>query len=303
MIIDRGDEIVARNETDFLNKNLKGKTIVMTGGTDGMGRAAVNQLVKMGANLVLLGRNKEKTENVIDELNSVAGSQCAQSVQCDLSSQKSIRRAAAVILAKCPEIHVLINCAGVQPGKDRIVTEEGYELNWAVNHLAPFLLTHLLLDRLKASAPSRIVNLSSAYQKSGHIYLDDLQLEKNWGVLNAYPQAKLAINMWTRKMAKELEGSQVTVNALNPGFIKTNLGRHLKGWPALIGKPYMFFFSSKPEMGGNRIIRLAVADDYKHISGKFVNEDSITDPNPEVLDDHLVDQVWRISKEHVGINT
>ena len=216
----------------------------------------------------------------------------------DLASQASIRNAANIILEQCPRIDLLINCAGMNAGERR-VTEDGMEMSWAVNHLAPFFLNQLLLERLKASAPSRIVNLSSATEQRGHIHLEDIQLTKRWSTFRSYTQAKLAMNMCTRKLAKELEGSGVTVNALNPGFIKTNLLRSLKGWESIVGVPYMFFFASKPEVGADRILRVALSDEYQNVSGKFVYEDKIKDPNPEALNDELVERVWDISNKHI----
>lgn len=285
---------------DFLNKDLTGKTIVFTGGTDGMGKVAAEKLAKMGATIILLGRNEEKSRLAIKTLKSLSQNDAIHYVQCDLSKQQSIRKAAQIILQQCPRIDILINCAGMNAG-ERVVTEDGMEMTWAVNHLAPFLLNNLLLNRLKASAPSRIVNLSSATERRGHIRFDDIQLTKGWSTFRSYTQAKLAMNMVTRKMAKELEGTGVTVNALNPGFIKTNLLHGLTGIERIIGVPYMYFFASKPEKGADRILRLAIADEYENISGQFVYEDAIRQPNPEALDDSIVDAVWELSKEHVGL--
>ena len=288
------------NQKEFLTSDLNGTTIVFTGGSDGMGKAAVKNLASRGAKIMLLGRNREKTMAVVNELNSMAGKENTHYIQCDLASQKSIRDAADIILDKCPKIDVLINCAGMNAG-ERKITEDGMEMSWAVNHLSAFLLNNLLLERLKESPGARIVNLSSATEKSGHIYLEDIQLEKRWSTFRSYTQAKLAMNMCTRKMAKELEGTGVNVNALNPGFIKTNLLNSLKGWERIIGVPYMFFFASKPEVGGNRILRVALSKEYEGISGQFVYEDKIRDPNPEALNDNLVDKVWALSKEHTGL--
>ncbi len=285
---------------DFLTVNLKGKTVVFTGGTDGMGKDAVKKLAKMGAVIMLLGRDKEKTLGVVSELNRIAKRPNAHYIPCNLASQQSIRAAAATILKKCPRIDLLINCAGANFGQ-RKVTTEGYEMTWAINHLAPFLLSNLLLDRLKESSPSRIVNLSSATEKSGHIRLNNLQLTKGWSTFKSYTQAKLAMNMVTRKMSEEIIGSGVTVNALNPGFIKTNILREIRGWEMLVGVPYMFLCASKPEIGANRILRVALSDEYNNVSGKFVYEDTIRDPNPEAFDKELVDKVWDISKKQTGL--
>jgi NAD(P)-dependent dehydrogenase (short-subunit alcohol dehydrogenase family) len=286
---------------NFLNKNLTGQTVVFTGGTDGMGKVAVTKLAKMGAKIILFGRKKEKSLQAIEDIKAASGSNNIHFVQCDLASQKNIRQAAKTTLELCPKIDILINCAGMNAGK-RVMTEDGMEMSWAVNHLAPFLLNHLLLDRLKTSAPARIVNLSSAMEKHGHIHFEDIQLANSgWSTLKSYAQAKLAMNMVTRKMAVELKGTGVTINALNPGFIKTNLLHQLKGFERLIGPIYMRFFASKPEVGADRILRLALSDEYEHISGKFVYEDAIKDPNMEALKYELVDKVWELSKKQVGL--
>ncbi len=285
---------------EIFQSDLSGKTVVFTGGTDGMGKVAVEKLAKRGATIMLLGRSKEKTMAVVNELNQISNSKNVHYVACDLASQASIHQAAKSILEQCPRIDILINCAGMNAGA-RKITDDGMEMSWAVNHLAPFLLNHLLLERLKASAPARIVNLSSATEKYGHIHLDDIQLSKKWSTFRSYTQAKLAMNMCTRKLAKELEGTGVSVNALNPGFIKTNLLRDLKGWESILGVPYMFFFASKAEVGADRILRLALADEYQKQSGMYVYEDAIRDPNPEALDEELVEKVWELSKKHVGL--
>lgn len=287
-------------EKEFLNTDLTNQTVVFTGGTDGMGKVAVKKLALQGATIMLLGRNKDKTMKVVSELNTLIQKENVHYIPCDLASQKSIHNAANIILNKCPKIDLLINCAGMNAG-ERKINEDGLEMSWAVNHLAPFLLNHLLLDRLKASSPARIVNLSSATEKQGHIHLDDIHLTKKWSTLRSYAQAKLAMNMCTRKMSKELEGSGVTVNALNPGFIKTNLLRSLKGWELIVGVPYMFFFASKPEIGADRILRVALDKEYSISSGNFVYEDAIREPNPEALDNELVEKVWAISKEQIGL--
>ncbi|GJM17768.1 MAG: short-chain dehydrogenase [Thermodesulfobacteriota bacterium] len=284
---------------DFLNTDLTGKTVVFTGGTDGMGKEAVKKIAKMGATIMLFGRSKEKTLTVVKELNEIAQKDNTMFVQCDLASLTSIRNAAQQVLDNCPKIDYVINCAGANFG-ERKLTEAGHEMTWAVNHLAPFLLNNLLLERLKENDKAKIVNLSSATEKSGHIHFDDIHLSKHWSTFKSYTQAKLAMNMVTRKLAKELEGTAVTVNALNPGFIKTNLLRELKGWERIIGVPYMFFFASKPEVGANRILRLAFSEEFDGITGKFIYEDKVRDPNPEALNPQIVDKVWALSKEHTA---
>jgi NAD(P)-dependent dehydrogenase (short-subunit alcohol dehydrogenase family) len=228
------------------------------------------------------------------------GKRTSSFVQCDLSSQDSIRRAANEILHFCPEIHYLINCAGININ-ERKINQDGFEFNWAVNHLGPFLLTHLLLDRIKSTGKARIVHLSSATSRMAHMRMDDLQLTKGWSLFKSYAQAKLAMNMCTQYLAKELKGTGVTVNALNPGFIKSNLLREAKGFNAIIGIPYMFFCASKTEVGAERIVRVALSDEYENKTGNYIHEDKIMTSNKETLDENLVKRVWDISMKHVGL--
>ncbi|MDA8017148.1 MAG: SDR family NAD(P)-dependent oxidoreductase [Thermoanaerobaculia bacterium] len=294
--------IIRLQDVPLENQDLTGKTVVFTGGTDGMGRVAVEKLAKMGAGLVVLGRSESKSKAVVDAINQATEPGRAQYVHCDLASQASVRRCADEVLQRCPEIHVLVNCAGANFAERRM-TEDGMEVAWAVNHLGGFLLTHLLLDRLKESAPSRIVHLSSATEKYGHIHLDDLSLERNWATLRSYAQAKLALNMCTRKMARELEGTGVTVNALNPGWIKTEVayGRDIKGWRKIIGGILTTIFGHPREVGADRIVTMSIAPQYEGVSGEFIYEDYVKQPNPEALDDELVEKVWNLSMSQVGL--
>ena len=284
-----------RHPVETVQRDLSGVTVVFTGGTDGMGRAAVGRLAQMNANLHILGRNPEKTARTVDELNRSNGAGRAVAAACDLSSLSSIRDCAGTLLRRCPRIDVLINCAGVNSW-ERSVSADGYEMNWAVNYLGPFLLTQLLLERIKASAPARIVNLSSETENVGHIHFDDLQLARNWTALKSYAQAKLATNMATIALARRLEGTGVTVNTLNPGFIRTALLRDVDGVQA-IGKPLMNWLASPPEVGAERILTVALSPTYERVSGQFVSEDAIRQPNREALDDAAVERLWALSLE------
>ncbi|WP_082831155.1 SDR family NAD(P)-dependent oxidoreductase [Pseudovibrio sp. W64] len=274
------------------DKHISGKTIVFTGGTDGMGRAAVSTLHKLGANLIILGRNEEKGMAVARELNAVDGG-FAQFLSCDLASMESIRCCAERIIATHKRIDVLVNCAGAQVPK-RTITADGLEKMWAINYIGPFLLTNLLLERLKTSAPSRIVNVSSETEALGHINFEDLQTKHGFDALKPYAQAKLALNAFTVELAEQLESSGVTVNALNPGFIRSNLLRDLKGIPGIF-RLIMRIFASPPEVGADRIVRLAISSRYSSVTGTYTDEDKISEPNPEAKDTSIRTKLMQIS--------
>jgi NAD(P)-dependent dehydrogenase (short-subunit alcohol dehydrogenase family) len=281
------------------SQSLNGKVVVFSGGSDGMGKVACEKLAAMGAEVVLLGRSPEKTTAVVNAINAKHPGK-SRFIKCDLASLASVRACAEAVLQTTPKIHILVNCAGAN-ASERKLTEDGFESMWQVNHLGPFLLTNLLLTRVKESVPSRIVQLSSATEKWGHIDLDDLQKEKGWSLFRSYASAKLAMNMCVRRLSKDLQGTQVTINALNPGFIQTNLVSATNGCNACLGKPLMRFFSEPTENGADRIITAAIAPQYDGVSGEFIYETYVRDPNPEALDDVLVEKVWNVSRQHVRL--
>ncbi len=286
-----------KHSVESVQRDLTGMTVVFTGGTDGMGRVAVGRLAKMNATLFILGRNPEKTARTVDELNRLVGEERASGLTCDLGSLASVRTCAATLLEQCPRIDLLVNCAGVMVW-DRTLSPDGYEMTWAVNHLGPHLLTQLLLDRIRESAPARIVHLSSAAADTGHIHFDDLQLTRNWGALKAYSQSKLATNMATRALARRLEGTGVTVNVLHPGFTKTALVRDLKGVRRVLGL-LMKAFASPPEVAAERILAVSLSPRYDGVSGKYIYEDAVRPPNKEALDDATVERLWSLTQEAI----
>lgn len=282
--------------------NLSGKTIVFTGGTDGMGRGACEKFARMGADVVLLGRNPAKTARVASEINAVAGTQRVRTGIVDFESMTSVRECAVEVLASTPHIDALVNCAGANFG-ERKMTDDGVERAWAVNHLGPFLLTLALLERLKKSAPARVVQLTSATQAQGHINLEDLTRARDWSTLNSYAQAKLAMIMCVQRLADELDGTGVTVNALNPGWIDTDLARgsDIKGPEKLFAKYVTPLVAAPTFTGSNRIITATIAPQYDGVSGKFIYEDYVRTPNKEAQDASIVDAVWDISKQQTGL--
>ncbi|MCY4191302.1 MAG: SDR family oxidoreductase [Rhodospirillaceae bacterium] len=286
-----------RRPVTAVRRDLSGMTAVFTGGTDGMGRVAAMRLVEMGATLHLPGRDPEKTRYAVEALNRLAGEERVFAADCDLASLKSVRACAAGLLEVCPRIDLLVNCAGINM-RQRTVSPDGYELNWAVNHLGPFVLTALLLERIRASAPARIVNLSSAMVRAGRIDFEDLQLTRGWSSLKGYARAKLALNGTTVALARRLENTGVTVNALNPGFVRTALLRDFRGamriWQVIMSRA-----ASPPEVGAERIVRVAVSPEYESVSGRFFDEDKLCPPGAHVPDDDAIERLWELSQKAV----
>ena len=288
-----------RRPAEIVRRDLTGMGIVLTGGTDGMGYLAARRLAEMNATLFIVGRNPEKTAATVDDLNELTGTARVVGVECDLGSLASVRSGAATLLDQCPRIDVLVNCAGAMVW-ERTLSPDGYEVTWAVNYLGPHLLTQLLLDRIKESAPARIVHLSSSAANSGRIYFDDLQLTRRWGSLKAYSQAKLATNMATRALSPRLEGTGVTVNALHPGFIKTSLVRDANGIGRVFGL-LMKVFAGPPEVAAERILTAALSPRYDGVSGQYIHKDAVREHVKAALDDAAVERLWSISQDSVRI--
>ncbi len=207
---------------------MTGKTVLITGATSGIGKATAMGLANMGASVVMVGRDRGRGEAAVAEIKERSGNASVDLMLADVSSQREIRRLADGFGEAYPRLDVLVNNAGVFRS-ERITTADGIEATFAVNHLAYFLLTNLLLERLKASAPSRIVNVASADHSNATIDFDDLQGEKGYRGAKAYSRSKLANVLFTYELARRLRGTGVTVNCLHPGVVGTNLGSGVSG--------------------------------------------------------------------------
>jgi NAD(P)-dependent dehydrogenase (short-subunit alcohol dehydrogenase family) len=239
-------------------KPVNQQTILIPGSTDGIGKLAGLSLAHQRAHVLIHGRNKEKVNRVVKELSGITDNKNIEGFTADLSSLYSVRRFAKDVLEKHEAINVLINNAGVGFADPRY-SEDGYELRFAVNYLAPFLLSHLLLPALKKAVPSRIVNVSSAGQAA--VNFTDIMLEKNFNSVTAYNQSKLALIMFTIDLAEQLKNENITVNSLHPGtYLDTNMVREagISPW-------------GKPETGADAIVFLATAPQLQNISGKYFN--------------------------------
>src|SRR5919202_4606855 len=202
--------------------DMRGRICLVTGATSGIGKATALGLARLGATLVLVTRDPQRGATTVAEIKQQTGNDALDFLTADLTSQQSIRRLADEFKRKYQHLHVLVNNAGgVFP---RTLTVDGLEKTFALNHLAYFLLTELLLDVLKASAPGRIVSVSSEAERGGKINFDDLQSYRKYNAMRAYSQSKLANVIWTYELARRLEGTGVTANCLHPGAVATSFG-------------------------------------------------------------------------------
>jgi len=285
----------------IVNSSMQEKICMVTGANSGIGKATALALAQMGATVVMVCRDRARGEEARSEITTKSKNNAVDLLQADLSSQQSIRQLVENFQHHYTHLHVLINNAGATfPGRRR-ETVDGLEMTFAVNYLAPFLLTHLLLDLLTASAPARIVNVSSDSHRSGSIQLDDLQAEKLYRPMRTYPQAKLAVVLFTYELARRLQGTGVTANCLHPGFVATNFAQS-DGEPAvrplvkLIGS-----FGTSPEKGAKTSIYLASSPDVEGVTGTYFVKSMPKRSATISYDESLQRQLWEQSAKLVNV--
>jgi NAD(P)-dependent dehydrogenase (short-subunit alcohol dehydrogenase family) len=275
-----------------------GRVVVITGASSGIGAAAAQALGRRGATVVPLGRSPERLAEVADRVRR-GGGVAAEPVRADFASMEEVRRAARELLERHDEIHVLVNNAGLVMGR-RELTRDGFETTFAVNHLAPFLLTNLLVDRLRASAPARIVTTSSDAHASGRIEFADLNGERSWSLWSSYCNSKLSNILFTRELARKLRGDRITANCLHPGVIRTRLGRSTTG-PVGIGWRLIRPFFGSPKRGAATIVHLAADADVQGATGGYFVRSRRKRPAPAALDDATARRLWEVSERMVGL--
>ena len=280
---------------------MQGKICIVTGANSGIGKATALALAQRGATVVMVCRDRARGEQARSEITTNSRNTAVDLLQADLSSQQSIRQLVETFKQHYPHLHVLINNAGAAfPGRRR-ETVDGGEMTFAVNYLAPFLLTNLLFDMLTASAPARIVNVSSNAQASGYIQIDDLQAERLYRPMRTYPQAKLAVVLFTYELARRLEGTGVTVNCLHPGFVATNFAQSDAGPAFRLLVKVMGSFGASPEKGAQTSIYLASSPEVEGVTGNYFVKSIPRRSAAISYDESLQRQLWEQSAKMVNL--
>jgi NAD(P)-dependent dehydrogenase (short-subunit alcohol dehydrogenase family) len=278
---------------------MAGKICLVTGATNGIGKATAQALAQLGATVVMVGRNPDKTARLVEETRAATANQNVDSLLADLSSQQEVRGLADEFKSKYAHLHVLINNAGGFFMK-RQLSVDSLEMTFAVNHLAYFLLTHLLLDTLKASAPARIINVSSAAHTSGTIEFDNLQGERDY-TPRAYNNSKLANVLFTMELARRLKGSGVTVNALHPGFTATGFAKNNGKVIAALVRIIAPLVARSPAKGAETSIYLASSTDVAGVTGKYFHDSRVIPAASQATDMVVARKLWDVSIQMVHL--
>ncbi len=281
---------------------MKNKNILITGGNAGIGLATSIALAKLGANIYIVSRSKEKAEEGVKAIIEASGNKNVKYFLANLSSQKSIRQMAVKIKKEISELDVLINNAGAT-FSDFELSEDGLEMTIATNHFAYFLLTNLLLDLIKKAEAGRIVSVSSGSHYSGKIDFESFTKKKSYFVMKAYAQSKLANVLFTKELATQLKGTKVTANCLHPGFVKTHIGNKNATWYSdLVWSIATKLGAISMEDGAKTSVYLASSPDVKNVSGKYFDKCKEKEPSALASDAMLQKELWKRSLELCAIN-
>jgi retinol dehydrogenase 12 len=288
------------NDNVMNGAHMQGKVCVVTGATAGIGRVSARRLAEMGATVIIISRNPAKCDEVVAEIRQRTNNSAVEAMPADLSALGQVRAVAQRLLDRYPRIDVLLNNAGAV-FTSRQVSPDGIEMTWALNHLSYFLLTHLLLDALKAAPAARVINVSSDAHLMGRIYFDDVQFARRpYRGFAAYSQSKLANVMHAYALARRLQGTNITVNALHPGAVATNFGKNNSGllWQLvfqLFGR-----FAISPEEGAKTSVYLASSPEVAGVSGKYFYRCKPKSSSPLSYDQQAQERLWALSMEMVG---
>lgn len=278
---------------------VRGKRVLITGATNGIGLAAAEELARRGASLAIVARSEDKAAAAVERI-SAAGSEVVDVLKADLSSQESVRALAGEVLQRYARLDVLINNAGAVFEK-RSVSADGVEQTWALNHIAPFLLTELLLERMKSSAPARIVTTTSDAHKGAQVPWDDINAEQSWGSrgFKRYGQSKLANILFTAELARRLEGTGVTANCFHPGTVATGFNRNngaLMDVVMRVIKPFL----RKPEKGAETLVWLVDSEEAGAENGGYFIDCKRAQPEPPARDMDAARRLWELTEQQVS---
>jgi retinol dehydrogenase-14 len=277
---------------------MAGRTVLVTGATSGIGLATALGLAQRGAHVAITGRDRVRTENAASQISAAGGT--VELFVADLSSQAEVRRLASEVVDSLPRIDVLVNNAGGY-WSSRHVTADGLERTFALNYLAPFLLTNLLLDRLERSAPSRVVTVASQAHATGRIDFDDLQGELSYSGGRAYSQSKLASVLFTYQLARRMRGSAVTANALHPGVVRTSFGAQDPARVQRLLIPFLRPLMKSPAQGASTSIYLAAALELEQVTGRYFANRRPTRSSKRSYDQAVGARLWKASADMVGL--
>jgi NAD(P)-dependent dehydrogenase (short-subunit alcohol dehydrogenase family) len=284
-----------------MKRNMSGKVCLVTGGTSGIGYVTARELAKVEANVVITARSEEKGKRSVEKLRAESGNSKINALIADFSFQSQVRKLVEEFKRQYDRLDVLINNAGAIYFR-RTLTQDGIEMTFAANQLAPFLLTNLLLERLVSSAPARVVNVASNAHEGHVINFDDLEGERNYSFMNAYGQSKLANVMFTYELDRRLAGSEVTVNAVHPGYVGTNMGGN-NGWLVRLFLPINRLWAIDVDQGAETVIYLASSPEVDGVSGKYYYQNKAVPSSPYSHDENAAKRLWEVSVEMTGLNS
>lgn len=276
------------------------KTILITGATSGIGQETARALAERGRQVIIAARSEDKARDTVAGIRASTGNRDVDYLLADFSALDSVRDLAAQFLQRYDKLDVLVNNAGAYFLR-RQDSADGYEMTLAVNHLAPFLLTDLLLERLKASAPARIVNVASDAHAQATMAFDDLQFEQRYPSFGAYGRSKLANILFTYELARRLEGTGVTANAVHPGFVSTGMGsNNVPPWLGKLFRGMTSLFARDVVEGAETVIYLADSPEVEGVSGKYFEDKTAVSSSPISYDEAVAARLWNLSAQMVA---
>lgn len=278
---------------------MKDKICMVTGATSGIGLATAHNLAQKGATVIVAGRSSEKSKAIVNSVKQKTGNASVDYLLADLSVQAEIKQLASEFVNRYSRLDVLVNNAGAIFLK-RKLSADGIEMTLATNYLSYFMITNLLLDVIKNSAPARIVNVSSDMQKKAPFNFDDLEMRNKYSSFGAYGQSKLAIIIFSYELARRLEGTGVTVNAVHPGWAASNIGKN-NGWLGNLLVPALKLFAPSPEKAARTSIHVASSPDVEGVTGKYFARNKPVESAPVSYDAQVARHLWDISEKMTGL--